>query len=78
MITSCSKSQQTTKYNSKIPFLVFYFCFLALSLSAQTDKDKPTVYIHQSSPSFKVRVLKFAARMFLSKNSIEKTLQESF
>jgi acetyl esterase/lipase len=59
---------------SKILIATGILGLLAMSLKAQKAVDTSMVYIHQSSPSGKVRILKFAAKLFLPKNSIQKHL----
>lgn len=47
---------------------------LVSNIQAQTALDTSINYIHQAAPSMEVRLLKFAARLFLPKNSILKKL----
>ncbi len=47
---------------------------LVSNIQAQTASDTSINYVHQTAPSLEVRLLKFAARLFLPKNSILKKL----
>ena len=44
------------------------------NIQAQTALDTSITYVHQYAPSLEVRLLKFAARLFLPKNSLLKKL----
>ncbi len=56
-------------------FIIVCVIFMFVSnIQAQTASDTAINYVHHSSPSFEVRLLKFAARMFLPKNSLLKKL----
>ncbi len=53
---------------------IFILLQFSLSLQGQPAKDTSSVYIHPLAPSFNVKVLKCAAKLFLPKNSIKKKL----
>jgi acetyl esterase/lipase len=64
-------------FKSLLP--IFISLLLALNLQAQSGKDTSSVYIHPTAPALNIHIIKLAARIFMSKNSLlEKSGDEHF